>query len=83
MNIIFAKQNSNTIVFRTPLLVPKFYTTVDDYVESDLPLPFVLHKSIIQALQCSPCVKLLPEKMFDKEFEKEPVMCLEATDEEA
>ena len=82
MNIIFAKQNSNTIVFRTPILAPKFYTTVNDYVESNSKLPFVLHKSIIQALQYSPCVRLLPEEMFDKEFEKEPVMCLEATDEE-
>ena len=76
MNIIFAKQNSNTIVFRTSILVPKFYTTLNDYVESNLQLPFVLHKSIIQALQCSPCVRLLPEKMFDKEFEKEPVYVL-------
>lgn len=81
MNIIFTKQNSNTIVFRTPIIVPKFYTTVNDYVESNLPLPLVLHKSIIQALQYSPYVRLLPEKMFDKEFEGKPVMCLEATNE--
>lgn len=80
MDIIFAKQNSNTIVFKTPILVPKFYTTVNDYVESNLQLPLVLHKNIIQALQCS-CVKLLPEEIFDKEFEKEPIMYLEAIEE--
>lgn len=81
MNIIFAKQNSNTIVFRTPILVPRFYSTVNNYIESNLRLSSVLHEFIIKALQCS-CVKLLPEEMFDKEFEKEQVMSLEATYEE-
>lgn len=82
MKIIFTTQNSNTIVFRTPILIPKFYATVVDFVDSSLPLPLEMHKSIIQALQCS-CVKLLPEEMFDKEFENESTWYLEATDEKA
>ena len=80
MEIIFTTQNSNTIVFRTPILIPKFYATIADFVDSNLPLPLEMHKSIIKALECS-CVRLLPEEMFDKEFENEPTMSLEATDE--
>lgn len=82
MKIYFQKEGSNTIVFRTPLLVEKFYYTKVQFVEDHIPLPLELQGSILKALDCA-CVRLLPQDTFDKKFKDYTVMCLEATNEKA